>query len=232
MKLSKIISNLFTNINAPNDKSADTPDVISNNHDSTSEIKLNKPHEVFNPKLSLKPIPRPIYHEYNTNDVFEALIITKKSYYDLFEQNLDTIDDHDVFFYGDQQIILASSYKNFDYDENITTLARLGTFSSPSHKENLDLLWFIIHNAILKMTIQSVKKAIEVGAPAINIAYEYDGVWAYAAGYWSAANYPEAQAYINQLGKLTSKINISFTKFDKSLMYDYVHLIQIANHSY
>ena len=75
--------------------------------------------------------------------------------------------------------------------------------------------WQKAHDASLTFVIQLILKAIQDKQENINIVYDYDGVFAYAAGYWPTANYQNARDYVLKLDELSHQINIRFTKYTK-----------------
>lgn len=200
------------------------PDAISGAPRETKS-KLDLPHAKFNPTLSTRPIPLP--HDTGsdihsskkiTTLIAVKSIFTKVPIYDAIEFTSDKL-----FFYAPQSIYRVSQYS----DNSIgTTLTR---DVSPLKQERQNDLWLNIHNAILKSVVNAVKDAIVDKASMIEVIYEYDGVWAYAAGYWPTSDYPEAQAYVEQLSELSQKIDINFDKLTKTNQHHYQDLIDRIN---
>lgn len=202
----------------------DEPDAISDAPKETKS-KLDLPHAKFNPTLSTRPIPLP--HD-TGSDIHSSKKITTliavKSIFAKFPI-YDAIDFtyNKLFFYVPQSIYRVSQYS----DNSIgTTLTR---DVSPLKQEQQNVLWLNIHNAILKSVVDAVEDAIKNEASMIEVIYEYDGVWAYAAGYWPTSGYPEAQAYVEQLSELSQKIDINFVKLTKINQHHYQDLIDRIN---
>lgn len=202
----------------------DEPDSISD-VPKEKESTLDLPHAKFNPTLSAKPIPLPHVADSVTQSSkkITTLIATKSLFnrvpiYDAIEFTSDKL-----FFYVPQ-----STYRvTLNSDDFIETV--LKEDESPIKQERSNILWLKIHNAILKSVVEAVKDGIKNKASMIEVVYEYDGVWAYAAGYWSTSDYPEAQAYVEQLSELSRKIDISFVKLTKANQHHYQNLIDKIN---
>ena len=202
----------------------DEPATISDVPEETKS-KLDLPHAKFNPTLSTRPIPLPHdtgsdIHSSKKITTLIAIksIFTKVPIYDAIEFTSDKL-----FFYAPQSIYRMSQNSN-----NLIETA-LKEDISPLKQEQQNVLWLNIHNAILKSVVDAVKDAIENKASMIEIIYEYDGVWAYAAGYWPTSDYPEAQAYVEQLSELSQKIDINFDKLTKTNQHHYQDLIDRIN---
>lgn len=202
----------------------DEPDAISGAPKETTS-KLDLPHAKFNPTLSTRPIPLP--HDtgldMHRSKKITTLIAIKSIFnrvpiYDATEFTSDKL-----FFYAPQSIYRVSQNSN-----NLIETA-LKEDVSPLKQDRQNVLWLNIHNAILKSVVDAVKDAIENKASMIEIIYEYDGVWAYAAGYWPTSDYPEAQAYVEQLSELSQKIDINFVKLTKTNQHHYQDLIDRIN---
>lgn len=190
---------------------------------STSTLDL--PHAKFNPTLSTKPVPLPHVADYviQSSKKITTLVTTKSVFnrvpiYDAIEFTSDKL-----FFYAPQ-----STYRVSQNSNNLIETA-LKEDVSPLKQEQQNVLWLNIHNAILKSVVDAVKDAIENETSMIEVIYEYDGVWAYAAGYWPTSDYPEAQAYVEQLSELSQKIDINFVKLTKANQHHYQDLIDRIN---
>lgn len=189
------------------------------------ESTLDLSHAKFNPTLSAKPIPLPHVAEsvMHSSKKITTLIATKSLFnrvpiYDAIEFTSDKL-----FFHAPQ-----STYRVTQNSDNfIETI--LKEDESPIKQERSNILWLKIHNAILKSVVEAVKDGIKNEASMIEIVYEYDGVWAYAAGYWPTSDYPEAQAYVEQLSELSQKIDINFVKLTKANQHHYQDLIDKIN---
>jgi len=202
----------------------DEPDAISDVPKETKS-KLDLPHAKFNPTLSTRPIPLPhdIGSDIHSSKKITTLIAIKSIFnrvpiYDATEFTSDKL-----FFYTPQSIYRVSRNSN-----NLIETA-LKEDISPLKQERQNVLWLNIHNAILKSVVNAVKDAIQNKASMIEVIYEYDGVWAYAAGYWPTSDYPEAQAYVEQLSELSQKIDINFVKLTKINQHHYQDLIDRIN---
>lgn len=206
----------------------DEPDAIS---DVPNETKspLNLPHARFNPTLSTKPVPLP--HDTDsdihrskeiTTLIAVKSIFTKVPVYDFNDFKYDNL-----FFYASQSIYRVSQNSNNLIE---TVLIEAGTPLNLK-QEQQNVLWLNIHNAILKSVVDAVKDAIKNEASMIEIIYEYDGVWAYAAGYWPTSDYTEAHAYVEQLGELSQKIDINFVKLTRTNQHRYQDLIDKINNN-
>lgn len=231
--LSAIVCVLFINIvcfaineslNSKSQPDDDEPDVIPDVSKETGP-RLDLPHAKFNPTLSAKPIPLPhvaesIMHRSKKITTLIAIksIFNRVPIYDATEFTSDKL-----FFYTPQSIYRVSRNSN-----NLIETA-LKEDISPLKQERQNVLWLNIHNAILKSVVNAVKDAIENKASMIEVIYEYDGVWAYAAGYWPTSDYPEAQAYVEQLSELSQKIDINFVKLTKTNQHHYQDLIDRIN---
>ena len=92
---------------------------------------------------------------------------------------------------------------------NHTTVSPTFT-NHPTHK------WARTYQSIFLSVIQSINTAINHDAKTIEIVFDYDGVWQYAAGYWQPTT-PESQDYVNELSKITTShpdFKIIFTKLN------------------
>lgn len=235
--LSAVIGVLFINIicfainDALNSKSQpddDEPDVIP---DVSKETKstLDLPHAKFNPTLSAKPIPLPHVAEsvMQSSKKVTTLIATKSLF------NRVPICDDDAMEFTSGKLFLYAPQRTHrvtkNSDDFIETMLKEDEL--PINQKRSNILWFKIHNDILKSVVDAVKDAIENKSSVIEIVYEYDGVWAYAAGYWSTSDYPEAQAYVEQLSELSQKIDINFVKLTKTNQHRYQDLIDKINNN-
>lgn len=202
----------------------DEPDMIPDVSKETGP-RLDLPHAKFNPTLSAKPIPLPHIAEsvmQNSKKV-TTLIATKSLFnrvpiYDAIEFTSDKL-----FLYAPQRTHRVTK----NSDDFIETMLKEDEL--PINQKRSNILWFKIHNDILKSVVDAVKDAIENESSVIEIVYEYDGVWAYAAGYWSTSDYPEAQACVEQLSELSQKIDINFVKLTKANQHHYQDLIDKIN---
>lgn len=199
----EIIVPLFTK----NKKSSAKPTPVN--------IKKDSPHSTFNPKLGI--ISAQTNHKLNPSNIFEALVLTNSIWLDDVEDVAEK-KSNSLFFSTPQVQTASCLYKDTDYMFSRTT--------PKLYSQTQDDIWQSIHNGLLEVAIDAIKEAINQHAPAINITYLYDGLWAYAAGYWPTNDYPEAKEYVAQLGKLSQHIQITFTKFNrKSANYQYESLI-------
>ena len=92
---------------------------------------------------------------------------------------------------------------------NHTTVSPTFT-NHPTHK------WARTYQSIFSSVIQSINTAINHNAKTIEIVFDYDGVWQYAAGYWQPTT-PESQDYVDELSKITTShpdFKIIFTKLN------------------
>ena len=204
------------------------PDAIP---DVPKETKspLDLPHSRFNPTLSTKPVPLPHDTDSDTHrsKKITTLIAVKSIFTKVPVYNLNVFKYDDLFFYASQSIYRVSQNSNNLIE---TILIEAGTPLNLK-QEQQNVLWLNIHNAILKSVVDAVKDAIKNEASMIEIIYEYDGVWAYAARYWPTSDYTEAHAYVEQLGELSQKIDINFVKLTKTNQHRYQDLIDKINNN-
>lgn len=183
----------------------DEPDVIP---DVTKETKspLNLPHARFNPTLSTKPVPLPSHPNLNHLSTVHAISITKPVMHDVNSHITSKLMTNDFMAHSSMLInigLLSSKKQNPITRYHSTTSLIL---------QMIDSEWQPIHENSLEITINLIKEAIAQNYNNIIITYNYDGVWAYAAGYWDAKNDPVVNNYVNDLEALSHQINIYFSK--------------------
>lgn len=176
-------------------------------------------HHVFNPVSESHKVPKLQHSIYDDKNQFETLVAAKAIRRPGIP-NLDKTKFYEFSEPGIPQSIAASKYQNKAFHNNVEIVY------DPDDTENT---WRTTHNALLQSTLLAIEKAISVGAPTIHLVYQYDGIWAYAAGYWPTDNYPEAQSYVEKLNDLSSKIKIKFDKYDPTMALPYASQIKIAD---
>ena len=176
-------------------------------------------HHVFNPVSKSHKIPKLQHIIYDDKNQFETLVVAKAIRRPGIP-NLDKTKFYEFSEPGIPQSLAVSKYQNKAFHNNVEIVY------DPDDTENT---WRTTHNALLQSTLLAIEKAISVGAPAIHLIYQYDGIWAYAAGYWPTDTYPEAQSYVKKLNELSSKINIKFDKYDPAMALPYALQIKIAD---
>lgn len=189
----------------PNSEPDDEPDAIP---DVTKETKspLNLPHARFNPTLSTKPVPLPSHPNLNHLSTVHAISITKPVMHDVNSHITSKLMTNDFMAHSSMLInigLLSSKNQNPITRYHSTTNLIL---------QMIDSEWQPIHENSLEITINLIKEAIAQNYNNIIITYNYDGVWAYAAGYWDAKNDPVVNNYVNDLEALSHQINIYFSK--------------------
>lgn len=165
-----------------------------------------RPHSQFNPKLLEKDVPLPSHPNLNNLSTIHAISITKPERHE--------INSH----------IMAKLMAN-GFTSHSSMLINIGLLSSKKqvpitkyHSATNNTLrminseWQPIHESSLEITINLIREAIAQNYNNIIITYNYDGVWAYAAGYWDAKNDPVVNNYVNDLEALSHQINIYFSK--------------------
>ena len=164
------------------------------------------PHSQFNPKLIERNVPLPSHPNLNHLSTIHAISITKPERHE--------INSH----------IMAKLMAN-GFTSHSSMLINIGLLSSKKqvpitkyHSATNNTLrminseWQPIHESSLEITINLIREAIAQNYNNIIITYNYDGVWAYAAGYWDAKNDPVVNNYVNDLEALSHQINIYFSK--------------------
>lgn len=181
------------------------PDAIS---DVPKETKspLDLPHARFNPILSTKPVPLPSHPNLNHLSTVHAISITKPVMYDVNSYITSKLMTNDFTAISSMLVnvgLLSSKDQNpiTRYHSTTSLILRM-----------TDSEWQPIHENSLEITINLIKEAITQNYNNIVITYNYDGVWAYAAGYWDAKNDPVVNNYVNDLEALSHQINIYFSK--------------------
>ena len=165
-----------------------------------------RPHSQFNPKILEKDVPLPSHPNLNNLSTIHAISITKPERHE--------INSH----------IMAKLMAN-GFTSHSSMLINIGLLSSKKqvpitkyHSSTNNTLrminseWQPIHESSLEITINLIREAIAQNYNNIIITYNYDGVWAYAAGYWDAKNDPVVNNYVNDLEALSHQINIYFSK--------------------
>ena len=190
-------------------KSVDNPKKDTSNTIATSPKATGhqpRPHSQFNPKLLEKDVPLPSHPNLNNLSTIHAISITKPERHE--------INSH----------IMAKLMAN-GFTSHSSMLINIGLLSSkkqvPITKYHsatnntlrmIDSEWQPIHENSLEITTNLIREAIAQNYNNIVITYNYDGIWAYAAGYWDAKNDPVVNNYVNDLEALSHQINIYFSK--------------------
>lgn len=183
----------------------DTSSTITSSPKTTSHQPL--PHSQFNPELIERDVPLPSHPNLNHLSTVHAISITKSEWHDLNSHVTYDLINNNFIPHSSMVInvgILSSKNKN------------LITKYHSAHDNTLRMInseWQPVHENSLEITINLIREAIAQNYNNIIITYNYDGVWAYAAGYWDAKNDPVINNYVNDLEALSHQINIYFSKF-------------------
>ncbi len=165
-----------------------------------------RPHSQFNPKLIERDVPLPSHPNLNHLSTVHAISITKPERHDVNSHSMSKLMSNDFTSHSSMLINvgLLSSKKQ----------APITKYHSATNNtlRMIDSEWQPIHENSLEITINLIKEAIAQNYNNIIITYNYDGVWAYAAGYWDAKNDPVINNYVNDLEALSHQINIYFSK--------------------
>lgn len=182
----------------------DTSNTIASSPKASSDQP--RPHAQFNPKLIERDVPLPSHPDLDRLSTIHAISITKPERHE--------INSH----------IMAKLMTN-GFKSHLSILINIGLLSSKKQApitkyhfvtnntlRTINSEWQPIHENSLEITINLIREAIAQNYNNIVITYNYDGVWAYAAGYWDAKNDPVVNNYVNDLEALSHQINIYFSK--------------------
>lgn len=163
-------------------------------------------HSQFNPKLIERDVPLPSHPNLNHLSTVHAISITKPERNDVNSHMMSKLMSNDFTALSSMLInvgLLSSKKQNpiTKYHSATNNTLRM-----------IDAEWQPIHENSLEITIKLIKEAIAQNYNNIIITYNYDGIWAYAAGYWNAKNDPVVNNYVNDLEALSHQINIYFSK--------------------
>lgn len=186
---------------------------------------ISQPHDLFNPKLRDKPFPsstEEFLHQKIDTDVSAIIATNLKSHnYTSIQSQALRESKLDKGLY--KRVLVASILEN-----NGSTFELIDIVSTDAAQNNR---WKDLHNTILTSTIRTVKAAIDAGYHSINIGYDYDGVWAYAAGYWPINDDEIAQNYLDRMNELSQDIDIYFTKISYVPQLKFLDMIEQVNKS-
>ena len=194
-------------------------------HRPSVRSSISHPHDSFNPKLRSKPFPsstEEFLHQKINTDV-NAIIATNlrsHNYTSIQSQALRESKLDKVLY---TRVLVASLLENSE-----PTFELIDMVSTNVAQYNR---WKDLHNTILTSTIRTVKTAIDAGYHSINIGYDYDGVWAYAAGYWPTNDDEIAQNYLDRMSELSQDIDIYFTKISYIPQLEFLDMIEQINKS-
>lgn len=165
-----------------------------------------RPHAQFNPKLIERDVPLPSHPDLDRLSTIHAISITKPERHEINSHIMAKLMTNGFKSHSSMliNIGLLSSKKQAPITKyHFVTNNTLRTINSE---------WQPIHENSLEITINLIREAIAQNYNNIVITYNYDGVWAYAAGYWDAKNDPVVNNYVNDLEALSHQINIYFSK--------------------
>lgn len=183
----------------------DTSSTITLSPETTRHQPL--PHSQFNPRLTEKNVPLPSHPNLNHLSTIHAISITKPERHDINSHIMSKLMSNDFTSHSSMLInvgLLSSKKQNPITKYHSVTNNTLRMINSE---------WQPVHENSLEITINLIREAIAQNYNNVVITYNYDGVWAYAAGYWDAKNDPVINNYVNDLEALSHQINIYFSKF-------------------
>lgn len=180
------------------------PKEITEPHPETFDQQL--PHLYFNP-LKTDYLPNPNQPTLDPKTTVNAFAVTKVTHNNITGQATKNLILNKVVPAAINTHIIGL------IDEDHKT--QYFSLNPDLYNHNINK-WSRTHCDNFKAVIYVIKQAIAMGKKSIVIHYNYDGVWAYAAGYWSTKDDIQAQKYVESFEELTPHINIYFQKFEPS----------------
>lgn len=175
------------------------------------------PHWYFNPVLSEKPLPNQLHMPIPPSTGTNVLVITRTNKTPIYAEAMDPITSPDL--------LMRKPYRTIAVMNDKVRIIN----AKPLTDDDFEKPWEQCHADSLKLTLEVIIDAIEAHQKEINIVYEYDGIFAYAAGYWPINDDKIVRAYLQQLDVLSQYITIHFTKLTDNLISYYYELIAIAD---
>lgn len=165
-----------------------------------------RPHSQFDPKLLERYVPLPSHPDLDRLSTIHAISITKPDHHDVNSHIMSKLMANN--FTAPSSMLINVGLLSSKKQAPITKYH----FVTNNTLRMIDSEWQPIHKSSLEITINLIKEAIAQNYNNIIITYNYDGIWAYAAGYWDAKNDPVINNYVNDLEALSHQINIYFSK--------------------
>ena len=175
------------------------------------------PDWYFNPTLSKQPLPQSRHMPIPSSTGVNALVITRTNHTPIYAEAMEPITSPHLLMHKPYRTIAVINDEAHVINAN------------PLTDDDFEKPWAQCHADSLKLTLQVIMKAIADHQKEINIVYEYDGIFAYAAGYWQVNDNEAAKSYLRQLDLLSQHITVHFTKLTDDSISFYDHLISIAN---